>query len=232
VNPQRHVHAHRDTAQSAPLRCLAYAACSELTASPHELDPRPSLLGRIGLGAALRHASDLDALLLEVGESPLEMLRSRYSNLFEVGDSGPPVPIRAQLAQGARAGALEEVVRYYEHFGYVLGEKIAWQPDHLSVELEFMHFLCFHESQASGSAEALPFELAQADFANRHLVPWLPAMAARVHEVAARSLYARVIGAVAGFVAADAAWQLGTIGTTDAPAATVADAGPSPAAGC
>jgi DMSO reductase family type II enzyme chaperone len=213
------------------VRCLAYAACSELTASPHELDPRSQLRGRAGLAATLRYAGPLDALLLEVGDAPIDLLRAGYSNLFEVGDQGPPVPIRAQLAPDARAGALEEVVRYYEHFGYVLGEKFAWQPDHLSVELEFMHFLCFHESQASNGAEALPCQLAQADFATRHLAPWLPTMAARVHEVAADSLYARVIDAVAGFVAADAAWQLGTIDAVDAPAATATDAGPSPAAG-
>ena len=52
---------NRGTAATAALRCLCYAAFSELMASPHEVDARAGLLARVGLGEAL------DALLTEVG---------------------------------------------------------------------------------------------------------------------------------------------------------------------
>jgi DMSO reductase family type II enzyme chaperone len=211
VNAPRHILQGRQAADTAPLRCLGYAACSELLASPHDVDPRPALQERFGLGSKWPPGSGLDPLLAEVGNASLEALRGEYSALFEVGDDGPPVPIRAQLSDDVRTGAREEVVRYYEHFGYALGEKFAWQPDHLSVELEFMHFLCFRECQAATPADALPFQLAQSDFCERHLAPWLPALASRAQQVAPDSLYSRVVRAVADYVADDGAWQLSTI---------------------
>lgn len=207
----------RQVAATAGLRCLCYAACSELVASPHEVDPRPALRERIGLGDAVPYARALDPLLAEVGGAELARLRAEYSGLFEVGSQGPPAPIREDLQTGQRAGTREEVVRFYDYFGYVLDGKFAWQPDHLSVELEFMHYLCYRESQAGNDADALSFQLAQADFSGRHLVAWLPQLAQNVDKIAAGSLYARVVAAVREFVVADNDWQLATIADAGAP---------------
>ncbi|MEQ1802070.1 MAG: molecular chaperone TorD family protein [Gammaproteobacteria bacterium] len=207
--------AGRQAADTAALRCLCYAACSELVASPHEVDPRPALRERIGLGDAVPHARALDPLLAEVGGAELLRLQAEYSGLFEVGSQGPPVPIREDLQTGQRAGTREEVVRFYEYFGYVLDGKFAWQPDHLSVELEFMHYLCYREAQAASDGDALSFQLAQADFAARHLAGWVPPFAGNVDKLAPGSLYARVVAAVRDFVIGDYDWQLATI--VDAP---------------
>ncbi len=194
---------NRDTAATAALRCLCYAAFSELLASPHEVDARAGLLARVGLGDAL------DALLTEVGSADLQRLQSEYSGLFEVGSDGPPVPIREDLQTGQRAGTREDVVRFYDYFGYVLDEKFSWQPDHLSLELEFMHYLCFRETE--GGADVLSYQLAQVDFAERHLVRWVPRFAAEVENHAPGSLYARVVGALRDFIDEDFAWQAATI---------------------
>lgn len=201
----------RQAAETAALRCLCYAACSELVASPHEVDPRPALRGRSGLGEAVPHARALDPLLTEVAAAELARLRSEYSGLFEVGSQGPPAPIREDLQTGQRAGTREEVVRFYDYFGYVLDGKFSWQPDHLSVQLEFMHYLCFREAEAASESDALSFQLAQADFSARHLVGWVPQLAANVDSIAAGSLYARVVAAVRDFIAADHEWQMATI---------------------
>lgn len=206
----RHV-TGRQVAETAALRCLCYAACSELLASPHEVDPRPALRDRLGLGEAVPHARALDPLLAEVASAGLDRLRAEYSGLFEVGSQGPPVPIREDLQTGQRAGTREEVVRFYEYFGYVLDGRFAWQPDHLSVELEFMHYLCYREAHAGNDADALSFQLAQADFSARHLASWVPRFAANVHALAPGALYARVVAAVRDFIAADHAWQSATI---------------------
>lgn len=194
---------NRETAATAALRCLCYAAFSELMASPHEVDARAGLLERVGLGDVL------DALLNEVGSADLNRLRSEYSGLFEVGSEGPPVPIREDLQTGQRAGTREDVVRFYDYFGYVLDEKFAWQPDHLSLELEFMHYLCFRETEAG--ADLLSYQLAQVDFAERHLVSWVPRFAAEVEKHAPGSLYARVVAALQDFIEEDFDWQTTTI---------------------
>jgi DMSO reductase family type II enzyme chaperone len=205
----------RQAAETAGRRCLCYAACSEFVASPHDMDPRAALRARIGLGESVPHASHLDPLLAEVSSADLDRLRSEYSGMFEVGSQGPPVPIREDLQTGQRAGTREEVVRFYEYFGYVLDEKFAWQPDHLSVELEFMHYLCFREAEAASEADALSFQLAQADFSERHLAAWVPLLAGNVDKLATGSLYSRVVAAVRDFVMADYEWQMATI-TNDA----------------
>jgi len=206
---QRHV------AATAGPRCAAYAACSELVASPHEVDPQLALRDRLGLGRALGYAQPLDPLIAAVCGAELGQLRKEFSGLFEVGDDGPPVPIREALQPGASVAVREEIVRFYEHFGYVLGEQFAWQPDHLSLELEFMHFLCFHEANAVDEAAALPWQLAQADFTARHVVTWIPALAERVGKLAPTSLYARVLAGVRDFVTADGAWQTSTVSDAD-----------------
>lgn len=206
----RSVLASRARESSAAPRCRVYAACSELLASPHDLDPRPALQARVGLGAHWPPAATLDPLLVEVATADLGTLRRAYSSLFEVGDEGPPVPLREDLQPG-RAGSREELVRFFDHFGYTLGEQLAWQPDHLSVLLEFMHFLCWREAQASDDEAAQPFQLAQTDFAQRHLTSWLPQWAQRVGELAEASAYARVAQALSGFVVADVAWQAESI---------------------
>jgi DMSO reductase family type II enzyme chaperone len=222
TGPMRRV-ANRQAEETAGLRCLCYAACSELLASPHEVDPRPALRERAGLGEAVPHARALDPLLGEVAGAELARLRAEYSGLFEVGSQGPPAPIREDLQTGQRAGTREEVVRFYDYFGYVLDGKFAWQPDHLSVQLEFMHYLCFREAEAATEADALSFQLAQADFAGRHLVGWVPQLAANVDSLAAGTLYARVVAAVRDFVVADHHWQMATIMDSGEPAVPASD---------
>ncbi|MCE7903647.1 MAG: hypothetical protein DYH20_13650 [Gammaproteobacteria bacterium PRO9] len=206
----------RDALATAGLRCMSYAGCSELVASPHDVDPRPALRerrdqvdsqaraeakaddGGEGLDDATACAIALGPLMAEVAGTDLARLKAEYSGLFEVGSQGPPAPIR-----------------FYDYFGYVLGEPFAWQPDHLSMQLEFMHYLCFREAEAGAGAEALSFQLAQLDFTERHLASWVPQLAANVGKVAAGSLYDRVVTGVLGFILADLAWQNETTAAAD-----------------
>jgi DMSO reductase family type II enzyme chaperone len=176
------------------------------------VDALASIRGRIGAAAGLPFPASFDALLEEFAAADAESLKAQYSGLFEVGSQGPPTPIREDLQTGQRAGTREDIVRFYDYFGYRLDDRFAWAPDHLSVELEFMHFLCFHE--ARDSADRLSWQLAQADFAGRHLDNWVPQLAAAVAGLAPGSFYSRALLALRDFVASDLAWQASTILTT------------------
>jgi TorA maturation chaperone TorD len=129
---------------------------------------------------ALSQAADLE----HGAEDVAALVGASYGALFEVGDRGPPLAIREELAPGANAAAKEEVARFYEHFGYRLGDDYAWRPDHLSVLLEFMHFLSWHESQSGDAALIAGLRSAQRDFCQRHLAWWVGDLA---NSVAARS---------------------------------------------
>lgn len=214
TNPTRLISvSERDARQTAAARCACYAALSELACSPHDMDPRGSLRDKIDSGAALDYADGLDGLLREFVELDLDKLKYEYSALFEVGSDGPPCPIREDLQTGQRKGTREDLVRFYNYFNYKLEEQFAWAPDHLSVELEFMHFLCYRE--ASADTDPASFQLAQVDFSERHLVRWVPELAKGVAKAAPDSIYRRVIDTIEQFLTVDYAWQCGTIITED-----------------
>jgi DMSO reductase family type II enzyme chaperone len=206
--PLRGIAAGRDPEATAPQRCLCYAVFSDLTASPHDVEAQAALRSRLDAAGSLLPPA-LAALIEECIAADPEALKAEYSGLFEVGSQGPPAPIREDLLTGQKAGTREDLVRFYDFFGYRLDERFAWAPDHLSVELEFMHFLCYHE--ASDAGERLSWQLAQADFATRHLANWVPALAAGVARLAPGVFYSRVLAALADHVASDLAWQSSTI---------------------
>lgn len=218
-------------ALAALARARIYGALGPLVASPEEavatgwLDPAAAVEELVAaleeapyglpdtVGATLAqltaaaHGAPSDALATDVARA--------HGALFEVGDRGPPLALREELAPGANAAAKEEVARFYEHFGYELGDGYAWRPDHLSPMLEFMHFLAWHEAQPPSTGDADDAEVAlaaglraaQRDFAKRHLVWWLPAVATAV---AARQdgppLIAGTLALAADFIAADLDW--------------------------
>ncbi|MGI9291909.1 MAG: molecular chaperone TorD family protein [Gammaproteobacteria bacterium] len=186
---------------------------SDIAASPHDAEPAVASeeisLADLGLPYAL---TNLEPLLAEWRSADREVLKSAYSGLFEVGSSGPPVPIREDLHRNQPAGVREDIVRFYEYFGYGLEEKFAWAPDHLSVELEFMHFLCFQEADSVlNNSDALSAQFAQRDFAERHLVNWVSELAERIIEQQPDALYGKLIAALSEFLVKDFEWQESTI---------------------
>ena len=66
----------------------------------------------------------------------------------------------------------EELIRWYDHFGLQRKAK-AELPDHVSVELEFMHFLTYREHVSAGDESALNnLRRAERDFLSKHLHPF------------------------------------------------------------
>ncbi len=211
--PERTINAARNAAGTSPGRCVMYALFSDIAASPFDAEPAVAAEAintrELGLPCEL---TNLDALLQEWRETDKEELKREYSGLFEVGSDGPPVPIREDLHRNQPAGVREDIVRFYEYFGYGLNESFAWSPDHLSIELEFMHFLCFQEAEAAAEeGDALSFQLAQLDFAERHLCNWVSELAQKVIKQQPESIYGRLLAALSEFLVKDFEWQQSTI---------------------
>jgi DMSO reductase family type II enzyme chaperone len=121
---------------------------------------------------------------LQQGNSSQEELQSEYVGLFDVGMPRPPCPLFAGEYQKARRQVMEELVRFYNHFGVRLSDRTREMPDHIATELEFMHFLTFREVTALHFRQPRESYLrAQRDFLQRHLCAWLPLLRERLERL-------------------------------------------------
>jgi len=211
-NPERLVR-DRDAEVTAIIRCRVYGLYSALVASPHEADLEQQLQDASEVLDTQPYGIDLDALAGAYLKYPRAQRKLEYSQLFEVGDQGPPIAVREQQQFSDLAGVRENLLRFYDFFGYTLHDRSAWAPDHLSVLLEFCGLLCYRESTVA--EDRLSFQLAQSDFVSRHLLHWVPVLAERTGIVASNSIYSEVALSLNDFVTQDYAWQASTIVTTD-----------------
>lgn len=109
-------------------------------------------------------------------------LQSRYIELFEVGgEHGAPSFLYEAEYGGGRMKVMEEVLRFYHHFGLRLSAERRDRPDHVATELEFMHLLTFKETEALiQSKERKAYVMAERDFLRLHLSDLVAGVAGRV----------------------------------------------------
>lgn len=221
----------------ATARSVAYALFAELFASPWDDGEPASALPPADLETVLDQLAA--ALPVAVEFAPLAAAAARlstvagvsgeelgrvFSGLFEVGSDGPPIPLREALVAGRPTSTREEIVRFYDFFGFDLQADHQWQPDHLSIELEFLHFLAFREAAAGAGDRSRALRLGQLDFLDRHLIAWVPATADRLAELVAGEAskrsrggataidyYAALLRALADFLVADVDWRRATV---------------------
>jgi DMSO reductase family type II enzyme chaperone len=214
--------AERDL-QLLAARCVAYAVMSDMLASPHDVESVVyNTTDDIDLSALPYSVDGLKELIADYRKMPMLDLKRAYSSMFEVGSDGPPVPIREDLQLGQKTGVREELVRFYDFFGYSLSEKFAWAPDHLSLELEFMQFLAVSEAEyldqlahgEEAEGDLSSFQLGQFDFLERHLINWVPLLLHEVQKQNSDSFYCRIVMVLRDFLAADFEWQAGTISSS------------------
>lgn len=191
-------------------RSAAFALFSRLVASPFDasvagggLLPADLDIVLDELDAALPYPTDFRPLkaAAELGMNTRDTERE-YGAIFEVGRNGPPLPIRQELLYDETKSAQkkEEIVRFYEHFSYALNPERQWAPDHLSVALEFQHFLAF---RAANAEEPGPFVRAARDFSARHLGDWTSMLAQTVEHRSEDAYLKTLFQTVAVFVKGD-----------------------------
>jgi len=112
---------------------------------------------------ALRETRDDDDLAVE------------FTRLFDVGAGAPPCPLHGGLYFGNRMKTMEEAVRFYNFFGLTLSDTQRELPDHLTTQLEFLHFLAFREAETlEEGTDPGSWQQAQRDFVARHPGRWVP----------------------------------------------------------
>jgi len=126
-----------------------------------------------------------EAIYSVLGDYEAIDYEAEFLRLFEVGIPRAPCPLyeSAYDKQDRRREVMGELVRFYRHFRLTLGERAREMPDHLRVELEFMHFLTYSEARAAEAGEPTEgLRRAQRDLLERHLTRWTPRLWERVQE--------------------------------------------------
>ena len=141
----------------------------------------------------------------------LEDFEAEFVRIFDAGPGGPPCPLYEGKYAADRMVNMESLVRFYNHFGLSVAEaKEREMPDHITTELEFMHYLAFKEVLAlQRDEEPSPYCFAEIDFLNRHVAKWLPKLLEKTEKVSnanlpnlcepALSFYRSLIGLSAHF---------------------------------
>jgi DMSO reductase family type II enzyme chaperone len=142
--------------------------------------------------AARRLAPRLEALFAHLEDITLEELQSQFHRAI----GHLPLPDCPSYEAGYLGDALfreenvlADIAGFYRAFGLLIGSEERERPDHVTVELEFMHVLTLKEAIARvhhGPAEVGICRRAQRRFWRDHLGRWLPSfgllLAARVPE--------------------------------------------------
>jgi DMSO reductase family type II enzyme chaperone len=115
---------------------------------------------------------------------------AEFVRIFDAGPGGPPCPLYEGKYAADRMVNMEDLVRFYNHFGLSVAEAQERElPDHITTELEFLHYLAFKEVLALQRDEApSPYCRAEIDFLRRHPVRWLPQLLEKTVKVSAAKI--------------------------------------------
>ncbi len=99
-------------------------------------------------------------------------LQSDYIRLFDLPGGGPAMPLYAGVFAASRRDSMEELLRFYRHFGLTISADAHDLPDAIPTVLEFLHYLAFREATPGSGDEEAALRAAQGDILTRHLLRW------------------------------------------------------------
>ncbi len=188
----------RTLGNAAPARQVLYGHLADLLTYPSE-----------DLVAALRDGSLVSSLRRAAAAVPYDVVVSdpggggewvlggeaglgpAYIRLFDIPSGGRPCPLYGGALDGDRREVMEDLLRYYRHFGLSVAHADERDlPDSVPTVVEFLSYLVFREAEASDDAAADPFRRAQHDVLDRHLARWAPLIQQRVAALDPPPLYA------------------------------------------
>lgn len=119
------------------------------------------------------------------------------------GSSQPPDDRLARLLFGPSTLAVQQA---YAAAGLAIAPDQGELPDHISLELQFMHHLCNREAEAwnqNNVNQALEWRQHQRFFLTRHLRVWVPGFCAQIQAATDHPFYQVVAAVTAIFVEND-----------------------------
>ncbi len=156
------------------------------------------------LDPALASRVDWNALADPGGSD--EALPIEFTRLFDPGTAAPLCSLYGGLHVGPQMITMEEVLRFYHHFGLVPVAGSRDTPDHLTAELEFLHVLAFGEADLCTRGEdTTSYRLGRRDFIARHPGRWVPLMRAKLERQNPMSFYIQIVGLLEQCLATDLA---------------------------
>ncbi|MBI2907966.1 MAG: molecular chaperone TorD family protein [Chloroflexi bacterium] len=139
-------------------------------------------LGTLGLDSLQGQVDKLESYLT-TPEGGLVLARE-YVRLFRGPVKAAVYPYESLHRDGEIMGpSAVAVTELYREAGLAVSNDFRDLPDHVSVELEFMHFLCARQLQCQGDGDAegeMRFGVLRRSFWKQHLQQWLPGFANRV----------------------------------------------------
>lgn len=139
---------------------------------------------------AFEEARTGDKVSLDLWGIGYRLFEVKYALTFEMGNPQPPCSLYHgnYLYWQPRSELLAELAATYELFGVAMleGEDEHDLPDYLCAELEFLHYLALNEALARESRDwekAQHYLRGQKDFLERHMLPWLPELTAKIQGI-------------------------------------------------
>jgi TorA maturation chaperone TorD len=158
-------------------------------------------------GESWQNSAEVKSLINQLAEIDLKNGRSivnEYNRLFLIRPKAPPYETIYTNAEGQMRGLLTaQLEGIYLNAGLEISPELNELPDHISVELEFMAYLCMKESEAHTPDEVLEaahFRDLQVSFMGQHLARWFPSFAKRIEEADPGSIYQYLLPAVYEFL--------------------------------
>jgi DMSO reductase family type II enzyme chaperone len=135
-----------------------------------------------------------------------------YLALFEVGLSGPAVPLveSAHTSHTVPQDIVLECVNFYGVLG-LQPSRSAFPPDHLVTQLEFLAAVRYLREHEADPGEAESLQRLERDFLTRHLLSWLPSAQKKLAKLDP-PLFPRLLNLLCAY----ATQQLASIATSSA----------------
>ena len=150
------------------------------------------------------------AALVGLNDEAIERVEEEYNHLIRVKPVAPPYEAYYLDPQGQARGVIaSRLEAEYASAGLAMASSLHDMPDHISVELEFMSFLCAAEVRAratTNEADNVQARIRQRAFLNEHLVRWFPHFARRITDAAPESLYSLIVATAYAFLRHDLAY--------------------------
>ncbi len=139
---------------------------------------------------------------LIVNNIPFSEFEIKFVKTFDTGSPLPPCPSYEGFYIEPRTAVMLEISEFYRHFGLAMSQREGKRefPDHISAELEFLHYLTFQETQDPENIGG--YLLAERDFLERHLLNWVPGFCNRLRD-SGMPFHVQLAEVTSGFIACE-----------------------------